>query len=186
MTQSPTSLAEFIIDLSVSIRHAQRDDLPMLEWNREMWGYRQLFAQAYEDSLCGRRLMLIADVNGIAAGRLFVQLCPGNFHYADGVSRGYLYSLHILPMLQGRGIGTQMIEIAEDELRARGFEWVTIAVAVENSRARSLYERLGYEVFRKDISHWTYYDPDGHAHEVNETCWALKKHLLDADLSLYD
>jgi ribosomal protein S18 acetylase RimI-like enzyme len=92
----------------------------------------------------------------------------------------------VLPFLQGRGIGTQLIEAAETELVERGFLAATIAVAVENERARALYERLGYEVFRRDTSSWSYHDPDGNTHEVNEICWALKKPLVEEDDLHYD
>jgi ribosomal protein S18 acetylase RimI-like enzyme len=183
-------MTQFALELPVSIRHANRDDLRNLEWNEEMWSYRELFEQAYNDSLQNRRLMLIADVNGHALGRLFVQLCPGNFYYADGISRGYMYSFSVIAYLQGCGIGTRLIQVAETELRVRGFQWATIAVSVENPRARGLYERLGYEVFRKDNSHWTYHDPDGRLREVRETCWAMKKRVVNHSatrrLSLFD
>jgi ribosomal protein S18 acetylase RimI-like enzyme len=183
LTQSPTIKTQFALELPVSIRHARRADLPSLEWNEEMWGYRELFEQAYEDTLRNRRLILIADIRGYAMGRLFVQLCPGNFYYADGITRGYMYSFSVIPILQGCGIGTRLIEAAEEELVLRGFQWATIAVSVENVRAKQLYERLGYAVFRKDNSHWTYNDPDGRLREVRETCWAMKKRLVNYPLS---
>src|SRR5688572_23425206 len=176
-------MTQFALELPVAIRHARREDLRSLEWNEEMWSYRELFEQAYHDAMQNRRLMLIADVNGHALGRLFVQLCPGNFYYADGISRGYMYSFSVISYLQGCGIGTRLIQAAEAELQARGFQWATIAVSVDNPRAKGLYERLGYEVFRKDNSHWTYYDPDRRLREVKETCWAMKKRLADHILS---
>src|SRR5687768_4662835 len=123
-------------------------------------------------------MMLIADAGGYPVGRVFVQLCAGNFYYADGLSRAYLYSLAVMPFLQGRGIGTQLVLAAEAELIARGFITATIAVAVENERAKLLYERLGYQIFRKDNSRWSYEDPNGETHYVDEMCWALKKDLI--------
>jgi ribosomal protein S18 acetylase RimI-like enzyme len=78
---------------------------------------------------------------------------------------------------QGQGIGTQLIRAAETELVARGFEWATIAVATNNRRALQLYKRLGYRVFREDDSHWSFEDPSGEEHTVQEACFALEKRL---------
>jgi ribosomal protein S18 acetylase RimI-like enzyme len=183
MTQTPTIQSEIIIDLPVSVRYAKREDLPHLEWNAEMWGYRDLFQHAYEESLTGRRLLLLADIGGYPVGRLFVQLCPGNFQYADGFTRAYLYSFHVMPFLQGKGIGSLLIRAAEAEVIGRGFHMATIAVAVENVRALRLYERHGYQIFHKDHSDWSYRDPAGHSHNVSEVCWALKKRLTDSQFS---
>jgi ribosomal protein S18 acetylase RimI-like enzyme len=168
------------LDLSIaaSIRHAVEADLLLLEWSEEMWRYRALFRNAFEDASQGRRIMLIADVNQFPVGRLNVQLIAGNIRYADGLSRGYLYSLSVMTPFQGQGLGTQLIRTAESELVARGFEWATIAVATENRRARQLYERQGYRVFREDDSHWTFDDPDGREHTVHEACYALEKRLV--------
>lgn len=177
MVDRPTILETFDIDVPVIIRHAAAEDLSRLEWDREMWAFRGIFCQTYDEALKNRRAMLVADVGGSPVGRLFVQLAAGNLIYADGVTRAYLYSLHVIPALQGRGIGTRLIETAEQILRERGYQWATIAVAVDNIRARQLYERLGFVVFRRDDSHWSYTDPDGREHEVREVCWALKKHL---------
>lgn len=177
MAQSAAQLAQFDVDLPISVRHARRDDLLGLEWNSEMWRFRDLFRQAFDEAQQERRMMLIADAGGYPVGRIFAQLCAGNFYYADGLSRAYLYSLAVMPMLQGHGIGTQLVLAAESELAARGYITVTIAVAVENERAKQLYERLGYQVFRKDNSKWAYQDPNGETHHINEMCWALKKEL---------
>lgn len=177
MVDQAAVLTAFDIDLPVLIRTATAEDVRCLEWDREMWAFRELFEQAYQEMLQGRRLMLVADVGGHPVGRLFVHLSAGNWVYADGSTRAYLYSLHVMGPLQGRGIGTRLIQAAEQELCQRGFQWATIAVAVENDGARRLYERLGYTVFRRDDSRWSYSDPEGRRHEIREVCWALKKAL---------
>ena len=46
--------------------------------------------------------------------------------------------------LRGRGIGTTLAEAAEELIRARGHESVSLSVSSENAAARRLYERLGY------------------------------------------
>ena len=43
------------------------------------------------------------------------------------------------------GLGTVLMDAAEDRARERGTGWVGLAVAFENTGARAFYERLGYE-----------------------------------------
>ncbi len=165
------------LSLAASIRHARKADLTLLEWDEEMWRYRDLFRKAFDDSVEGHRLMLIADVNQYPVGRLNVQLTAGNLSYADGFSRAYLYSLHVMPPFRGQGIGTHLIRTAENELVDRAFGWATIAVATNNRDALRLYERLGYHIFRQDDSDWSFSDPSGQQHFVHEACFALEKRL---------
>lgn len=184
MIDESAAIATFHLGLPVTIRHAAADDLPRLEWDPQTWGFRGIFRKTYRETLLGERLMLLADVGGYPVGRLFVQLSVGNLTYADGVTRGYLYSLHVMPPFQGHGIGTRLIQTAEAMLIERRYQFATIAVAQTNQRARHLYERLGYRIFRQEESHWFYADPNGRQHEVKETCWAMKKRLADPGLPL--
>jgi ribosomal protein S18 acetylase RimI-like enzyme len=45
---------------------------------------------------------------------------------------------------EGRGIGKALMNAAEDWARGRGYAMVQLHVLVDNARARSMYERLGY------------------------------------------
>ncbi len=177
MIDTPFALAALSIHLPVGIRHAQERDLPRLEWDAEAWSLRTLFRQTFEESLTGRRAMLVADCQGWPVGRLFMQLAPSHTDYADGYTRAYLFSLHVLAPFRGHGIGSHLIRAAEQVACSRGFRLTTIAVAQENLRARSLYERLGYRIFRQDQSSWRYHDPNGQEHHIQETCWVLSRQL---------
>ncbi|MGF1506781.1 MAG: GNAT family N-acetyltransferase, partial [Anaerolineae bacterium] len=90
---------------------------------------------------------------------------------------GYLYSLRVMQPLRGLGIGTQLVKRAEDTLLDRGFSWATIAVAKDNARARTLYARLGYQIFTEAPGRWSFVDPDGNVHRVNEPCYGLEKQI---------
>lgn len=52
------------------------------------------------------------------------------------------------PSFQGLGLGTAMMEAAFEDLRADGFEQVTLTVTDANAGAVRLYERLGFETFK--------------------------------------
>ncbi len=52
--------------------------------------------------------------------------------------------------LQSRGIGTALMGAAEELVCERGFHGIVLGVEDSNSRARRLYERLGYAAFASD------------------------------------
>jgi ribosomal protein S18 acetylase RimI-like enzyme len=177
MVDQLAAITTFTLSTEIVIRPAAEEDLPLLEWYGLFWHFRNVFQDTFVEYQQGHRLMIVAALNNFPVGRVFIQISPGNPVYADGYDRAYLYSLHILPALQGNGIGTELINYAEREIIARDFSWVTIAVAKDNPGARRLYERLGYELFHEDTGLWSYIDPDGKGHTVNEPCWVLKKRL---------
>lgn len=163
------------VSLSVHIRSATAADVPRLEWHGQYIHYRNLFRRAYRDQQIGRRLMLVADCNQFPVGCLFI-----SFHSNRGASGSqgkcaYLYSLRVMEILQGQGIGTRLIIEAEREIVNRGLTCVTIAVAKANNGARRLYERLGYAVYSDDPGQWHYPDHLGRIRYVNESCWLLQK-----------
>lgn len=51
----------------------------------------------------------------------------------------------MLPEYQGGGVGTAIVERVIEEGASRGVP-VTLSVVQANSRAKQLYERLGFEV----------------------------------------
>jgi len=60
---------------------------------------------------------------------------------------GYVYVLSTIREMRGRGIGTQLLSFAE---QYRGPNGMSLIVADNNTRAKSLYERCGYaEVARR-------------------------------------
>lgn len=166
------------LELDVTLRLATQADLPKLEWHGQYTHFRMLYRRAYREQQQGRRLMLIADCNDFPIGQIFVQLASAEHGVADGITRAYLYSLRVMEMFRGLGIGTRLIDEAERELIARNFRWATIAVAKDNQRALRLYQRKGYRIFREDDGDWSFRDHRGQLHRVQEPCWILEKELL--------
>lgn len=163
------------VQMQIRLRLAQKDDLPKLEWYGQYQHYRQLFHRAYTEQMRGRRLMLLADCNNFPIGHIFIQLNSANTRIADGHSRAYLYAFRVMEMFRGQGIGTQMINEAENILLDRGFSRATIAVAKDNPRAQKLYKRLNYVIIGDDPGQWTYVDHNGLVNHVDEPCWVLEK-----------
>jgi ribosomal protein S18 acetylase RimI-like enzyme len=55
-----------------------------------------------------------------------------------------LTNLRVHPAHRGRGVGTALIEAAEERARGRGFSLLGISVADDNPEAARLYARLGF------------------------------------------
>jgi GNAT superfamily N-acetyltransferase len=160
------------VQVPILLRLATRADLPKLEWYGQYTHFRRVFQKTYQDQLLGRRLMLIADSNNFPIGQLFVLL-----NNKPDERRMYLYSLRVMEMFRGLGIGSKLILEAEHIAREREYQWMSIGVAKDNVSARRLYERLGYRIFREDEGRWSYIDHEGRTRHVHEPCWLLEKHL---------
>lgn len=166
----------FTVSVPIHFRTATQQDLPKMEWYGQYIHYRNMFRRAYRDQQIGKRLILLADSNDFPIGHIFILFInPSKTGYEE--KRGYLYSLRVMEMFRGCGIGTQLIHEAENIMIERGYHWSTIAVAKTNNGAHRLYERLGYEVFGDDPGNWSYFDHEGRVRQVQEPCWLLQKEI---------
>ncbi len=167
----------FSVSISVHFRAAVHQDLPKMEWYGQYAHYRNLIRRAYREQQIGKRLILVADSNNFPIGNIFILfLNPENTPKTE--KRAYLYSLRVMEMFRGCGIGTQLIQEAENLMANRHYRWSTIAVAKTNHGAQRLYERLGYEIFGEDPGNWSYFDHEGRARQVQEPCWLLQKEIV--------
>jgi ribosomal protein S18 acetylase RimI-like enzyme len=57
----------------------------------------------------------------------------------------HLEVLAIHAAAEGRGIGRALLDSAEDAARAHGAQSMTLHVFANNTRARAVYERMGYD-----------------------------------------
>jgi ribosomal protein S18 acetylase RimI-like enzyme len=162
---------------SLLIRAASTADLPAMEWDGEYRRYRRVYEQAMEEARLGRRLILLAEVEGRVVGQIIVQLGTGHPALDDGAATGYMHALRVRPELRGQGVGTSLIEEAEAQLRLRGFRKAAIAAAKDNPRARQLYEKLGYSIVADDPGEWTYIDDQGRTQSISEPADILLKVL---------
>ncbi|WP_454300980.1 GNAT family N-acetyltransferase [Salana multivorans] len=58
--------------------------------------------------------------------------------------RGQLYAINVAPQAWGRGVGTALIALAEESLRAAGFTTAVLWVLDGNERAAVFYDRRGW------------------------------------------
>jgi ribosomal protein S18 acetylase RimI-like enzyme len=62
----------------------------------------------------------------------------------QGESAAYIQTLEIHPAWRGRGIGAELLRLAEGSARAAGAKSIGLHVDVENAAAIHLYESHGY------------------------------------------
>lgn len=162
----------------VIVRPACKADLPDLEWEGELTHFRRVYADAYRRQEQGLTLIWIAVLPGIGLiGQVFIQFICDRHELADGKQRAYLYSFRVRPQYRGRGVGTRVMQVVENDLRERGFTRITLNVAKDNPRARQLYERLGYARVAHEPGVWSYPDEKGIWHTVEEPAWRMEKNL---------
>jgi ribosomal protein S18 acetylase RimI-like enzyme len=162
----------------LTIRHIHRDDLPHLEWEGEFSHFRHLYEHAFEQSLQGRAVLWIGELNKESViGQLFVNLFSSRRELADGTTRAYIYGFRVRRSFQGIGIGSRMLLVAEQDLVRRGYSWAVLNVARDNRSARKMYEARGYRVVAPEPGHWSYIDHLGRVIKVNEPAWRMEKQL---------
>jgi ribosomal protein S18 acetylase RimI-like enzyme len=162
------------LKMPIVLRAATPEDLPKLEWYGQYKHFRNLFRRTFREQEAGHRIMLLADSNNFPIGHVFIQFKEDS---PDEKGRAYLYSFRVMEMFRRYGIGTALLQEAENITLDHGLEWTTIAVAKNNDGARRLYERLGYRIYNEDSGRWSYLDHKGIVRHVNEPCWMLHKKL---------
>jgi GNAT superfamily N-acetyltransferase len=65
--------------------------------------------------------------------------------------------LGVVRRYQGKGVGSRLIAEAESLSRGRGVFQIGVAIGTDNTRAASLYDRLGYADWGKGnyVTAWT-------------------------------
>jgi ribosomal protein S18 acetylase RimI-like enzyme len=162
----------------VLVRTVTADDLPRMEWDGEYRHFRRVYAEAYQRMQRGYTILWVAELpdKGLI-GQVFIQLVCDRPELADGLDRAYLYSFRVRGAYRGQGLGSLIMDVVEDDLRVRGFQYVTLNVARDNPRAQQLYLRRGYRVVAPEPGIWSYPDENGVWHQVEEPAWRMEKVL---------
>ncbi len=120
----------------VVIRPVTAADLPLLEWEEEIFALSPGFSGAFERQLAGLSVLWIAVLDCWAAGQVFIQYDSDRKELADGVERAYLYSLRVRPELRGRAWSTRIHQVVEEDLLQRTYRYITLNVAKEKPAPR--------------------------------------------------
>lgn len=162
----------------VSIRNANQEDLPALEWEGEYSRYRRIYAEVFRRMQRGLAVMWLAEVPEAGViGQVFIQFDMHDKSCANGKDRGYIHSFRVRPEYRDSGLGTLLMDVAERDMQSRGYCEVTLNVARENSGALRLYQRLGYSILKKIPGRWSYYDEHNVLHHEVEPSYRMFKKL---------
>jgi ribosomal protein S18 acetylase RimI-like enzyme len=163
---------------SITFRQATLADLPALEWEGQYRHFRRLYVETYNRVISGSAIMWIAVIpGGKVIGQMFIQLSSVNTELADGIIRAYMFGFRMREEYRSIGIGSSMLEYAEQDLLNRDFKILCLNVARDNLRALALYERCGYVITGPDPGLWSYQDDKGEWHNMEEPAWRMEKSL---------
>ena len=101
----------------------------------------------------------------------------GAIDYAKAPGAGTIWMLEVHPALQSCGIGTVLIQAAEQRIRARGLHRAELGVEDGNPRARALYERLGYAAYGSEPDFWDQEAVDGTITRYETMLTLMRKEL---------
>jgi ribosomal protein S18 acetylase RimI-like enzyme len=160
-----------------SIRKAAKSDLPALEWEGEYRVFRRLYKRAMNEAMKGRRILLVADMDGRLIGQIFIQLHSVPADPKRVPKTAYLYSFRVRPEYRNMGIGSSLVSKAEEALQMKAFDRVLIGVARDNHDALRLYQRLGYEMLTEDSGEWSFVDHENRVRKIVEPTYILEKYL---------
>ena len=167
--------------LAPEIRPLKEREIPLLDAHLDVERLAGRHDERYAQQRDGRLTYLIAWLDGIPVGHTMVRWTGATDAFvADRISGcAHVEDLFVMPELRSRGIGAQILARAERLSSERGFKQIGLAVGIDNPRARSLYERLGYMdtgfgVFEIGGS---YRDIQGRQREWSEVCEYLVKRL---------
>ncbi len=137
------------IVLPLSVRDLTVEDLPACAWAGSG------VATSLERARLGEvDYLAVCPPSGrpVALGGVDYTLTPG---------AGTLWQLSVHESLRSCGIGTILIQAAEQRIRARGLNRAKLGVDENCPRPRALYERLGYAAGGREPASWDEQAPDG-------------------------
>lgn len=71
------------------------------------------------------------------------------YKYLEAPDTWYICGVAVLPAYRAHGIGTRLLEIAQEQARQQGYDRLSLVVFEENTAAIRLYRRLGYETVKR-------------------------------------
>ena len=130
-------------DLAISVRRAQPSDAPALATlvNRA-YEIEKFFVDGDRTSadeirrVMGNGHFLVLEAKGSLAAAVYVEAQPG--------SDGYIGMLSVDPALQGMGLGTRLVRIAEAMCEAMGVGSVRLRIINLREELNRWYKSLGY------------------------------------------
>ena len=144
-------------DFEVSVRPARDDDgefilalVPrLMEFGPPPWYDAaemvatdlETIGRVLKETPAGTAVLVAEGADGQRLG--FIHL-NSTVDYFTREEVGHVSDVVVAPGGEGRGVGRALMAAAEEWARGRGYRLLTLNAFVRNTRARRLYERLGY------------------------------------------
>jgi ribosomal protein S18 acetylase RimI-like enzyme len=158
------------VTIPVGIRDLRAADLEHLRWTGGRSHLVEI-GQQLERAGAGLADYLVACMPaGAPVGTVAID-------YADRADAGLIHQVAVHGILESCGIGTLLLAAAEDRIRDRGRQAAELGVENDNTRARALYERLGYVAYGEESAEWDEDQPDGTGTGHRTICTMMRKQL---------
>ena len=157
--------------VDIAVRPAVESDVA--ELSDAMTGdiSRDQLANRWRENLGGYRVMLVALLDADVVGTVSM---GGHNHQRPDSLR--LFALDVAPALRRRGVGSALVLAVEREAGLSGLGRINLEVAVENSGAVQLYEKLGYRrVGQPIVDRWQRHTPGHGWEQVEGPAWVMTK-----------
>ena len=135
------------MDLRFSFRDLEAADLSDLTWSGGTEHIRAV-AAALKASYAGEVALLVGCLPN---DRL---IAMGGVDFRPSEDAGSIWMLAVHERFQSLGVGTQLITALEQKIIDHGRPIARMLVEHDNSRARALYERLGYSEATPALDSW--------------------------------
>jgi ribosomal protein S18 acetylase RimI-like enzyme len=168
----------------LDIRPAEQHEIDRIIAAEESPAAREHHRERWAQQIRGDAVYLFARRYGEVVGHAMLLRRSKYAEVQAGPDPAEINALHAYE--QGRGIGTAIIAAAEDLAAAWGCSMIGLAVGLDNTGARRLYERLGYQEWdgRQVTDRWTEKDADGRILVTHQDpCGYLVKRLKPAERS---
>ena len=141
--------------MKLEIRRAMPQDLgPMLEWRGGGEATKTALAAEFAAQAFSEHASLIAfDPLECQVGTIQLVRNHRDSNLTD-ITSAYLQALDVHAAYRGRGVGTALIGALESQAKLMGFSRVTLMVDLDNAPALALYEKLGFQWFKRAFDVW--------------------------------
>lgn len=142
----------------MQIKPASIDDLPQIT---DLWIELAQNQRTYSSHLLAeenRSAIRVQLASAIHADNIRIATVPNIIGFVmytmeDGAytvdsSRGLIQNIHVTPEYRNEGIGTTLMDTAEEILANRGADTIALEVMAENQQAREFYTDRGYKMHR--------------------------------------
>ena len=160
----------------ITVRELRESDSRALEWHGGSH-LRSWYDEQWGNHRDEKVFVLVAALRDFPIGQVAI-------HWHGKKSHPHIpdvQSFRVFAAFRGTGIGTHLLNCCENFVAARDHQRLSLSVAIENVKARALYERLGYSVISSSYEdHWEYTDACGERRLVTETILDMMKELPPA------